>query len=252
MKLGLLYRQIAQELKSDIESGVYANGAPFPSETILQKYYGVSRDTVRSALALLKEEGLIERRKGSGTTVHCKAYHKMLQRIVDFHSEAKTLGRKPNSKVLSCSTRKSNIRERIQFDIRPQGKVVELRRLRYLDGVPVILQTSSHPADILEGMKVSDLNDRSLYSYLQSRKGIVVRDAEQVLEPFTIGDEDARLLDVSAGTAVFRAYRTTRDTTGRVLELAENLIRGDYVKYTFQFSAEEVGEETVTKTSIIV
>jgi GntR family transcriptional regulator len=239
-RLGLLHIQIAKELKSDIESGIFANGDPFPSEMTLKAYYGVSRVTIRSALAMLQKEGLIERRKGSGTVVHSRAHHKILRRIVDFHSEAKMIGRKPSSHVLSIGPRKSRIRERILFDIAPNEVVIELRRLRCLDSVPVVLQISSHPEHILGGMTKSDLKDCSLYEFLRIKKGIVVQDAEQIIEPFSIDSEEARLLEIPQGTAVIRAYRTTRDTSGQVLELAENLIRGDYIKYTFRLSADEM------------
>jgi len=239
-RLGLLHRQIAQELKNDIESGIYANGDPFPSEKTLQDYFGVSRVTIRSALALLQEEGLIERRRGSGTVVHSKAHHKVLGRIVDFHKEAEIMGRTPSSRVLSMRARKSRIRERIVFDIPPGEAVVELRRLRLLDDVPVVLQTSSHPRDILRGVTEADLRDCSLYEFLRREKGIVVRDAEQVIEPFSIPEEEAELLEIPAGTAVILAHRLTRDKNGRALELATNLIRGDYYKYTFRLRADEV------------
>ena len=239
-RLGLLHRQIAQELKRDIESGTYANGDPFPSETTLREYYGVSRVTIRSALALLQKEGLIERHRGSGTVVHSTAHHKMLGRIVDFHKEAEMMGCIPSSRILSMSSRESRIRERIVFGIPPGEKVVELRRLRLLDHVPVVLQTSSHPRDILRGVKEADLRDCSLYEYLRREKGIVVRDAEQVIEPFSIGEEEAALLEIPAGTAVILAQRLTRDKNGRALELAVNLIRGDYYKYTFRLRADEV------------
>jgi GntR family transcriptional regulator len=239
-RFGLLHRQIAQELRCDIEAGTYADGDPFPSETALVDHYGVSRVTIRSALKLLQQEGLIERLQGSGTVVHSKVHRKMLASIVDFHREALMLGRKPSSRVLSISHRKSRIRERILFDISPDEEVIELRRLRFLDDVPVLLQTSSHPKDVLRGVKASDLQDCSLYELLKRKKGIVVREAQHVLEPFSIGPEEAALLQVPAGTAVMKAHRTSRDAHGRTLEIAENLIRGDYYKYSFSLKAGEV------------
>ena len=239
-RFGLLHRQIAQELKSDIEAGTYADRDPFPSETALVDHYGVSRVTIRSALRLLQHEGLIERTRGSGTVVRSRVHRKLLASIVDFHREALMLGRKPSSRVLSISLRKSRIRERILFDIPPEEEVIELRRLRFLDDIPVLLQTSSHPKDVLRGVKASDLQDSSLYDLLKRKKGIVVREAQHVLEPFSIGPEEAALLKVPAGTAVMRAHRTSRDARGRTVEIAENLIRGDYYKYSFSLRAGEV------------
>jgi GntR family transcriptional regulator len=238
-RLGLLHRQIAQELKSDIQAGIYADGDPFPSETSLVARYGVSRVTIRSALSLLQEEGLIQRIQGSGTVVHSHVHHKLLARIVNFHREAIMMGRTPSSRVLSISRRKSRIRERILFDIPSGEEVIELRRLRFLDGVPVVLQTSSHPKDVLHGVKKADLRDCSLYEFLRRRKGIVVRDAKHMLEPFSVGPEEAKLLQIPPGTAVMKAHRTSRDTSGRTLEIAENLIRGDYYKYSFSLQANE-------------
>ena len=239
-RFGPLPRQIAGELRSDIVSGVYADGNPFPSETVLTEYYGVSRVTIRSALALLQQEGLIVRRQGSGTVVRNRVHHKMMQNIMDFHREAEGLGRKPSTRVISIRFRKSRIRERILFDISGNGEVAELRRLRLLDGLPVVLQTSSHPAELLTGVAEEDLRDRSLYDFLSERKGVTVRDADHVLEPFSVGSEEASLLGIAAGTAVIRARRTTRDTEGRTIEMAENLIRGDRYKYHFRLNADGV------------
>lgn len=239
-RLGLLYRRIARELKSDIESGIYADGSPFPSESSLQESYGVSRVTIRSALALLQEYGLVERRKGSGTVVRSQATHKVLGKLVDFHKEAEMMGRKPSTRVLSIASRKSRIRERLAFNIHPDEEVIELRRLRFLDNVPVVLQSSSHPRYVLDGVSEKDLHDFSLYDFLRREKAIVVREAEEVIEPFSIGPEEARLLDIEPGVAVILAHRTSYDITGRTVELATNLIRGDHYKFTFRLRSDEV------------
>lgn len=238
-KLGLLHLQMAKELRADITSGIYANGDPFPSEMTLKAYYGVSRETIRAALALLQEEGLILRKRGSGTVVRSNVHRKMLSHIVDFHREAAMLGRKPSSRVISISSRKSRIRERILFDIPPGEEVVELRRLRSMDEVPVLLQTSSHPKDLFLGLMPEDLQDRSLYEFLRKEKGIFVRDADHVLEPLSAGPEEASLLQIPPGSAVILSHRITRDIHGRTIEIAENLVRGDYIKYSFRLRMDD-------------
>lgn len=54
-----LYRQLALILRGEIESGKLSRLAALPSETTLQQTYGLSRDTVRAAVAALREEGLV-------------------------------------------------------------------------------------------------------------------------------------------------------------------------------------------------
>ena len=63
------YQKLYNWGRTLITSGVIKNGDKFPSENILQKKFGYSRQTVRTALAQLEEEGLISRVKGSGTYV---------------------------------------------------------------------------------------------------------------------------------------------------------------------------------------
>ncbi len=63
------YQEVAEQLKNQIINGLFDGGRPFPTEQTITETYGVSRQTVRQALGILVEEGLIVRRQGSGTRV---------------------------------------------------------------------------------------------------------------------------------------------------------------------------------------
>lgn len=64
-----LYAQLAEVLRRQIASGELAANRPVPSELTLQQTYGVSRDTVRHALEVLRDEGLVVTVRGKGTYV---------------------------------------------------------------------------------------------------------------------------------------------------------------------------------------
>lgn len=64
-----LYRRVAGELREEIVSGVYPVGALLPTEDRLVARFGVSRHTVREALRLLRDDGFVSSRRGSGTVV---------------------------------------------------------------------------------------------------------------------------------------------------------------------------------------
>jgi GntR family transcriptional regulator len=64
-----LYRQLADVLRARIDSGDLPTGRPVPSELTLQQTYGVSRDTARHALQVLREEGRVVTVQGKGTYV---------------------------------------------------------------------------------------------------------------------------------------------------------------------------------------
>jgi DNA-binding transcriptional regulator YhcF (GntR family) len=61
------HRDIFDQLKADILGGKYGDGKPLPSAFALMKKFGVARGTVDRAMTALEHEGLIEKRKGSGT-----------------------------------------------------------------------------------------------------------------------------------------------------------------------------------------
>ncbi len=64
-----LYQRLARALREDIASGVYPVGSQLPTEVALCERYGVSRHTVREALRLLRDDGLVTSRRGAGTVV---------------------------------------------------------------------------------------------------------------------------------------------------------------------------------------
>lgn len=66
---GPVYQQIANDLREQIESGDLAAGQPIPSESQMMQHYGVSRATIRNAIAALRTSGLVDVRHGRGTTV---------------------------------------------------------------------------------------------------------------------------------------------------------------------------------------
>lgn len=72
------YVPIYNMLYSDIINGVYENGTLLPSETKLTEKYGVSRNTVRQALTILNEDGIIKKHQGKGTLVTYKKEHNLI------------------------------------------------------------------------------------------------------------------------------------------------------------------------------
>lgn len=75
------YLEIYHQLKNDIQSGVFRDGEKLPSETQMIEKYNVSRQTVRRALALLEEDGLILKSQGSGSFVQSFSTSLMTKRI---------------------------------------------------------------------------------------------------------------------------------------------------------------------------
>ena len=234
-----------QEIAHSLELGLAAGGddsRAIPSEHELCERYGASRTTIRAALKQLQDQGLIERRQGKGTFYRPRHITKHLGSIVDFHSEARMAGRVPKTRVLALATREATPAEFTLFgaDIARDG-IVDLLRLRSLDDEPAVLQRSRLGAGVLGPVKPDELMDASLYRYLAECRGIHVATVEETLEPLAAEAEDAGHLGIPSGTAIFRSQRIARDAVGGVIELSDNLIRGDIYRFTIR---RQVGSVT--------
>lgn len=229
----MLYRSLAETLRAELRSGAMRDGDALPSEARLQEEYSVSRTTVRKALAMLEEEGLLERRKGVGAFYRSGRIAKRLARELDFHAEGRAHGRQPATRVLSWAARPASLSERAVFGPEARRGVVELRRLRLLNGAPSVLQNSvlCHPG--LEAVDRAAFENASLYRLLEKKFALKVTHIEETLEATIADHETAALLGLAPGAALFSTNRVGRDEARRVVEISNNFVRAD--RYYFAF-----------------
>lgn len=225
------YRRIVEHIRAELAHGTLSDGQPLASEHELCRTYGVSRTTIRAALGVLERDGIIRREQGRGTFLQAPAIRKDLGSLVDFHTEAIAAGRVPHTAVLGLTTRTATARERALFGGAADAGVVDLDRLRSLDGVPAVLQRSSLLSETLGDVTPAALEDASLYTLLATMRGVIVTDIDETLEPTSVDAQAAELLQITVGTAVFRSSRVARTATGAVVELSDNLIRGDLYRF---------------------
>jgi len=203
-----------------------APGQPLPAERELAREFGVARMTLRKALDSLVAESLLLRRQGSGTFV---APPKVAQRLTatSFSEDMRSRGLRPGSRTLAAVTRPAGMAVGACLAISPTAPILQVRRLRLADDIPMAIEELHVPSDLVPGLTGVDLADHSFYELLSRRYGLTLSGGTQTVEPTLTMAHDAAELGVAAGSPSFLLERTTRVSSGRVVEFVRSVYRGD-------------------------
>lgn len=224
-----LYKQIAAGIRADIDDGTYPIDSKIPSEEELCVKYDVSRITVRKALEELAEEGLLVRRQGKGTFVSVPQAEVDVKPITSFHDACRAFGKTPSTKVLSARTVKPSKEDMLELNAPADARVVEIDRVRYADGEPVILERNHFPS-VYSYLLESNLSG-SLYNLLRAY-GIEPSKASHDVSLVSADENKSTLLGVEIGTPLLFLHEVIYDQKGRPLHISHQYIRGD--KFTLK------------------
>jgi GntR family transcriptional regulator len=209
-----LWHQVEQSIRAAIDDGTWKAGARLPGEDQLTDLLGVSRITVRHALANLESAGVLRREHGRGTFVRSTRLVAGTRALTSFSEEMAALGLDVATRLLDVRRINATgpIAEALEID---EGKaVVRLRRLRFGGGQPIGVQAAHLRSDRVHGLTAADVGDGSLYTLLRERYGIHPALAEEVYRVAGAGRRDAELLGIAPGDAVFYVERITSDDRG--------------------------------------
>lgn len=231
------YHQLHLVLSQRIREGLYPPQSRFPSELDLAARYGVSRVTVRRALAMLEEEGLIIRRRGAGTSVAPRRAAASGP-IVGEVENLITIGMDTEARLVSQRTiRDAPPHACVALGMDAEGPLVELVRLRLHEGQPFSLTTVYlRPADAAL-IDPAHLGPSPVIAALE-KAGLRSATAEQTISATLADDRSAALLDVPLGMALVRLRRAVFDADGRPLLFQQSLYRPDRYEYHMLLTRE--------------
>ncbi|HZR50571.1 MAG TPA: GntR family transcriptional regulator [Streptosporangiaceae bacterium] len=227
------YLRIHGELRDLIGSGRWPAGSLLPSQAELAAQFGVSIMTLRQALQLLTDEGLVQARHGSGTYVSAR-YDYDLGHLRSFAEDLASQGAQITTRVLAAGivTPPADVAARLAA----AGGVLRLRRLRLSAGQPVIVQTSYLPADLAAVIERDDLTRRGLYAILAAH-GLAVSRASETITPISLGPADARDLTRPEAAPALLSHRVSFTAAGVPVIDDHAVLPGDRVAITADRSA---------------
>jgi GntR family transcriptional regulator len=229
-RLQLRYRRVQQALAEEIARGRSGPGSLLPPERALAEHFGVSRVTLRRALAELERAGVVTR-AGSRWAVAGSPIGEPPNALMSFSEMAATRGLAATATVLGVGVRPATLDEADTLGLAPGAALFELERLRAMDGVPILIDRSSLPAALVPGLEEVDFTTSSLYDVVEARFGIRPTRARFTVEAVAADERRAALLDLEPGRPLLRCRQLTEDQAGRPVESCEMHYRGDRYRF---------------------
>lgn len=234
-----LYYQLQQQLREAIRDGRLGVNAALPTEPELAANVGVSRFTLRQAIDQLVRDGLLRRERGRGTFVAEPPLVPIAPRRPGFAIDPDEQGADQVSRVLRVAAITPDPDVRKALGLEEGTEIVEIVRLRLLEGQPIALETMYMPASLVPGLEWADVTNRRLYDVLERRYGLRVTHAQQVLRAVTLEGRTAEQLGEKPGSAGFFIERCTYAGTTAV-ELRRTYVRDGEGRFQLALSRPEL------------
>jgi GntR family transcriptional regulator len=209
------YQQIADELRVRVASGQLGPGRLLPSEAELSREYDASRVTVRRALEVLRDAGLVDSRQGFGWFVANDPVRQSLGRLGTIESQLAAEGVRSERRILDFRFVASPPRVRKVLD---SETVLRVRRLNLADDEPFALVTVWCPERYGAELSRADVERSPFYELLDIELGGAV----QTIGAAAASAREAELLEVPVGSPVLRCERVTSSVDGEAVLVSEH------------------------------
>ncbi len=215
-KRTIRYREIAGEIHRRIEENVFGAGQVLPSESSLSAEFEASRVTIRKALDVLREEGLISSRQGAGWFVAVDPLRQSLGRLGTIESQLAASERSSQRQVYGFGFTEA---PSWVATVLGTDTVLEVKRLNLADGQPFARVTVWVAHEAGQHLSRSQVEAAPFYELL----GVPLGGATQTIGAALVSEDDAQRLDVPAGSAVLICKRVTNDTLHNPVLVSEHV-----------------------------
>lgn len=223
--------QAYRTLLDALNSGTFAPDSRLPGERSLAEQLGISRATVRQVLTALADTGMLRASANRGWFVAARSLSEGPNALHSFTESARQRGLTPTSQVLARQVRPATLDEAESLGIAPAAAIVQIERLRAMDGVPIGVDDASLPLARVPGLDTMDLTDHSLYQVLSERYGITPTRCDYEAQAQAASERAATLLGIAPGAPVLVGFQTTFDQDERAIAVGSTTFRGDAYRF---------------------
>ncbi|MEW4467896.1 GntR family transcriptional regulator [Parasphingorhabdus sp. JC815] len=235
------YIELADELREAVLRGDYTDPGNFPTESVLCDKYDVSRFTVREALRKLTSEGLITRKRGSGTlvqpaTARAGALHQPLSNVGEILQYAR------DTTIAFEKQGTATVPDYIadQISISPKGEwfVFRGKRMKPENERPIALTEAWVHPELAKAVAKIDTNATTLFGQIETLGNVNVMRVTQDIQAIRATKEILKDLGLEKGDPVLRILRCYYDEKDRMFEISANYHPGEHFAYSMHIEVD--------------
>ncbi|GAA5236770.1 GntR family transcriptional regulator [Verticiella sediminum] len=235
----LLYRQLFLALREEIRRGVYREGEPIPNEEQLGQSFGVSRITVRRAVADLVEEGWLEKRLGRGTFVKQTIPRPPARTESTFIESLGKRSKQTQVTVLEVSRRSPPPHVAAAMGLAEDAQVMYASRLRAISGVPLLFVDSWVMAEHAGHITGDALKERSISEMLLS-DGVRFRYVTEEITAVAAAPHVAATLRVEVGAPLLCVARLVSSDVGKPVMYLTGYMTSERSRIVFSHEEQDL------------
>lgn len=232
-----LHLQIRDIVRKEvIQRTLVDENGKMATEYALMNHFGVSRVTIRNALKMLVDEGVIVREKGRGTFLKVNHPENWSGRLLGFTEAIKQSGFVPDAEIVkqgAVNDETGNKEYKEKLDVK---EIWELRRIRYADEQPIAIEHAFYPEKYGKLLENQDLKSIAIYKYFEEELKIYLNEAKQMISAINADAEVANLLHVREREALLYIERVTYSSESEPIEFLKAVYRPDHFQYLIKLS----------------
>lgn len=226
-----LYLQLVDVIKEKVTSNTWTQGSKIPSENELAKEFDLSVGTVKKALDVLGQEGILFRRQGQGTFIASPDFSKSFIRFFRYGQTDGKPSEVPGCRILSLDIITAGDRVAEILHLKSDDKVVKVKRVRTLQDIPFAVEDLYLPYERFKGIEATTLENKLLYPIYSNDFSTPIVWVDEYLKPAIPDDPTAELLGIEQSTPVICIERIAHSYGDVPVEWRHTVGRGDNFRY---------------------
>ena len=227
------YEEIAEDIRSGILSGKYNPNEQLPLEKEMCEYYGVSRITIKKAVDELVIQGLVIKRRGSGTFVKAVGGADVQELSMAKQFEGFSESNKDKnvySKVVKFEVIHPSEEIATKLKITCDDFVYYIIRTRYADDEPYVFEYTYMPIGLIPGIK-NDILMSSIYNYIEEKLKLKIKSAHRVIRAMLPNEQEQEWLKIESNFPILEVEQVGFLDNGQPFEYSKSHHRSDKIEF---------------------